>query len=71
MEAVRDTTQDSEIRQEAAETLAHYLPDSDAKAWLDHLAANDADERVREEARMRLEQALERAQRHQRKQAIR
>ena len=36
LEAVRDTKQDSEIRQEAAETLAHYLPDPDAKAWLEH-----------------------------------
>jgi hypothetical protein len=58
--ALRDPNQASEIRQEAAETLAHYLPDTDAKVWLEHLAANDADERVQEEAKMR----PERPQRH-------
>ncbi len=55
LEAVRDTNQHTDIRQEAAETLAHYLPDPDAKAWLEHLAANDADERVRAEAARRLQ----------------
>jgi hypothetical protein len=61
VEALRDTTQNTEIRQEAAETLAHYLPDSDAKAWLDHVIANDPNEQVRAEASRR----LERWQRHQ------
>ena len=55
VEAVSDTTQHSEIRQEAAETLAHYLPDPDAEAWLEHLAANDTDKGVREEATRRLQ----------------
>jgi RNA polymerase sigma factor (sigma-70 family) len=59
VEAVRDTSQASEIRQEAAETLAHYLPDPDAKAWLEHLVANDADAEVREEAARRLQRFQE------------
>lgn len=46
---------DAGVREEAAETLFHYLPDADVKAWLEHLAANDPNQRVREQAAQSLQ----------------
>jgi RNA polymerase sigma factor (sigma-70 family) len=55
LEAVSDATRDPKVREEAAETLAEYLPDPDVKAWLDHLAAHDTDEEVRAQAKRSLQ----------------
>jgi HEAT repeat protein len=49
LEAVSKAAE-AEVREEAAETLFHYLPDPDVKAWLEHLAASDPNERVRQQA---------------------
>ena len=53
LDAVSKST-NTRVREEAAETLAAYLPDPDVKAWLEHLAANDPTQRVRREAQRSL-----------------
>jgi hypothetical protein len=39
-----------QVREEAAETLHHYLPDPDVQRWLEFVAENDPNERVRVQA---------------------
>jgi hypothetical protein len=39
-----------QVREEAAETLHHYLPDPDVRRWLEYVAENDPSERVRTQA---------------------
>jgi len=38
------------VREEAAETLEHFLPDKDVQEWLEYLAANDPNAGVRTQA---------------------
>ena len=38
------------MREEVAETLQHFLRDTEVLEWLEYLAASDEDERVRRQA---------------------
>ena len=39
-----------DVREEAAETLAHFLPDDHVREWLEYLRDNDPNEGVRDQA---------------------
>jgi hypothetical protein len=63
LEGVSDSAQSTALREEATESLADYLPDPDVSAWLHHLAANEPDPKVRNQAAKSLEQAQRRTDR--------
>lgn len=50
LHAVANEKLNSKVREEATETLKGFLPDTDAKQWLEYLAANESDADVRSEA---------------------
>jgi len=58
VDAVADETEPA-VREEAAETLAHYLPNPQVTEWLEYLREHDPDEDVREQARESLEDSSE------------
>ena len=47
-----------EVREEAAETLYHYLPDPEVRRWLEFLAENDQNQGVRTQAAESLQREL-------------
>jgi hypothetical protein len=55
LQAVSNSNEHPNVRQEAAENMAGFLPDPDVKAWLETLAFSEPDPEVRLAARRSIE----------------